>query len=136
MERGTDDLLGPEAQPALGLNRVTVDEAGVSGVLVHALEQRRVVQDDRGRGNAVAPELAGLPDQPGRVSQRSDRNGTVVGGHAAELAVSHQRGACPQVTGTKRRQHTRRTGTDHQDVQHTQARVARYRSALSPGRKK
>ena len=103
-----DDLVGDEAQAALGLERVRVDEARRAGVFVHgdarrlelpaehgvlahvvddlahARQQPRIVERRLADGDAVAPELPRVAHEPRRVRQRAHRHRSVVRRHAAE----------------------------------------------------
>ena len=100
----------------VALDRVRVDEPGCARVLVDghpglaeilvrqrvgtdlagdladAIEQPRIVERGFTGGDAVARELPGLPDQPRRMGQRTDRDGSVGRGHAAERIPRDERG--------------------------------------------
>ena len=58
----------------------------------------------------------GFSDQPGSMSQCSNRHGSVVGCHPAECITGYKRRLGAQVRGTERRDYTGRTCADNKDV--------------------
>jgi hypothetical protein len=84
--------------------------------LAYTHEQPRVVQHRLTHCDAVLTELASFSDQPRSMGQCPHWNRSVICRHTAELIAGNKRGSCTQIGGAKRRQHTRRSCADDDDV--------------------
>ena len=140
-----DDCVGLKSQPALGCDRVRIDEACGAGVFVDrhaqavevlapsgmrahiagnladAREEPGIVKHRLTHGDAVLIELAGLPDQPGRVGECSNRHWSVVGRHAAKFVAGDECRLGAQPGGTVRGEDTGRSCANHDDVRHSRS---------------
>src|SRR5262245_31875235 len=85
---------------------------------LYALEQARVVEFRFVDANAVTTELSGVANQTRGVGQCAHRHWAVVCRHTAKLVTGKQSGFSAEISGTKRRNYTRRATANDEYVQH------------------
>ena len=74
--------------------------------------------------------MTGFPDQPGGVSQRPDRNRSIIGCHAAKLILDDEGSLGAQVRRAECGEYTRRTSANNNNVQIDDPRSGALQPAL------
>ena len=127
-------------------DQVRVDETGGAGVLVDsdpgllellaqrrvgpnlggdlpdAIHQPQVIEDRFAGGDAIAGQLSGLADQPGRMGQGAHWDRAVGRGRSAERGTGDQRRAGAQPRRMQRRDHPGRAPADDHHIEAVPAR--------------
>ena len=94
----------------------------LGGDLTDAIHQPRVVEGRFTGGDAVAGQLSGLADQPGRMGQGAHRDRPVGGGRSAQPGTGDQRRSGSQPRRPQRRDHTGRAPADDHHIEAVLAR--------------
>jgi hypothetical protein len=95
--------------------------------LAYAGEKPGVVEPRCSHVDAVAPELARVPDQARGIRQRAHGNGAIVRGHAAESVTRKQRGSRSELGSADRGRHAGRARADDDNLHVTPPRSRRVR---------
>ena len=82
----------------------------------HARQQPGIIQHWLAHRDAVHVELAGFPDQPGRLSKCSYWNRSIIGGHTPEFVTGYDRRLRTEICRAQCGEHTRGTGTNNDDI--------------------
>jgi hypothetical protein len=94
--------------------------ANVVNNILDPPEKLRVIQDWFAYLNAVAAKLPRIANQTRSMSQRAHRHWPIIGRHAAELSLSHQRGPGAEIARPHGGNYAGWATSDNKNVQHIQ----------------